>query len=371
MAVPGLSGSNGGVSSNQVELPTSELNYLSLKNKYSIPLDVSYFINNECNLKCKHCYVGYNNIENHLTLAEWEKLFEELIDLGALTFGNVGKEPTLAWDKTIHLLKFLRAKRKQLEKIRFGLVTNGILLDNNKINVLNEIEPDYVDISLDGDRETHDIVRGKGTFDKLIKNLDIISNTKLLDNIFIIFTINKLTINNISNTIKFLDDLGIKNILLSPYITIKKNDPLYISNSEFCNLFRSIKNGSLIDFNKYSNLTIYIKNDFSTTSQLMSDMVSSKIIELDNLLIDDYGVIFNKFRMGSNNLIFSYIPFNNNYKQLLRFSHDGYLSTCLDMFYCNYSERAIGNVRSSSISNLLNNINLKPIGLKEIETTCF
>jgi len=135
---------------------------------------------------------------------------------------------------------------------------------------------------------------------------------------------------------------------------VKEDDHLYLADNCFCDLFNRMIDGSIIDFGKYRNLTIYIKNDYSTTLELMKKMVQLNIIDINRLFIDEYGVIFVKYELPNNNkLIISYIPFDNNYSQMIRISHDGYVSNCLDMFYENYPERAIGNVRENSITEIL------------------
>jgi len=364
MAVPGLSGSAGGISLNHVTINPKDLNIYSIIEKHPYPMDVSYFVNNVCNLKCRHCYVAYNNKSNSLNYTEWMDIFNNFIDMGALTFGNVGKEPTLSWELTKDLLFYFKEKRKIVPKLRYGIVTNGTLLNEIKINDLIECTPDYIDISLDGDEKSHDYIRGDGAFNRLMQNLALISTTKLVEKIFIVFTINKATINSLPKTIDIIYNFGIKKILFSPYITVKDEDDLYLTDNFFCDLFKKMIDGSVIDFVNHKNLTIYIKNDYSTTLELMQKMVQLNIINLNKLFIDEYGVIFVKYELPNNNkLIISYIPFDNNYNQMIRISHDGYLSNCLDMFYNNYPERAIGNIREKGIKEILENANIHSAAL--------
>lgn len=66
----------------------------------------------------------------------------------------------------------MRNKMQPIDKRRteIGVITNGTLI-HNYIDQLQEISPDYFDISIDGLPETHDAIRGKGTFKKLQSNL--------------------------------------------------------------------------------------------------------------------------------------------------------------------------------------------------------
>ena len=172
----GMSGSNGGIRKQESYFRLSMQKVKTRKNILNhIPLEVSYFINNSCNLRCKHCYVGYSEATDSLTTQEWTNLFDEVVSLGARTFGNVGKEPLISLKETKQLLEYFKLKKSSHSDLRFGFVTNGILLDNMKINELDKIMPDYIDISLDGNKEVHNFIRGEGAFEALTTNLQNLS----------------------------------------------------------------------------------------------------------------------------------------------------------------------------------------------------
>ncbi len=233
--------------------------------------------------------------------------------------------------------------------------TNGILLDEYKIAEIEDILPDYIDISLDGNRKSHDWIRGSGNFDKLMQNLSALSKYEILKKVFIGFTLNRINISSISEVIKSIYNLGIRNILISPYVTLNTNDTLYISNEDIIAEIQNLIDGRLVDFRKHEHLNIFIKNDFTATKELMEEMANRNIINKNELLIDDYGVIFNKYSFEKNNIYFNYLPWDTSYIQAIRISHNGFVSNCLDMFYENYPERAIGNVKEKSITEILEN----------------
>jgi len=354
----GFSGSNGGITNNFSNLNIQKLDK-DIYIKKNIPLEVSYFVNNICNLRCKHCYVGYQNNKNLLNFSEWKNLFDSLIEYGAKTFGNVGKEPLLNWNLTKELLQYFKFKRNSDSKIRFGFVTNGLLFNELVIDELNSIQPDYIDISLDGDKTAHDYIRGVGNYDKLISKLKVLSKTKLASEIFISFTLNKLNKDTLPFVIETINKLGINNFLISPYVTLNKNDELYLSDNDIADLVQSLLDNKLIDFYKFRNLNLYIKNDFTTTSPIMSELKKRNIINEDKLLIDNYGVIFNKYHFNTNTIYLNYLPYDNTFTQAIRISHDGYISSCLDMFYEDYPERTIGNIKNQDIKVILSHVKQK------------
>jgi sulfatase maturation enzyme AslB (radical SAM superfamily) len=347
------SGSNGGITANHKRIAASDLHYEIFTQKHPYSMEISYFINNICNLGCRHCYVGYEENKNALSVDEWKSVFDELISIGALTFGNVGKEPVLAWNETRELLLYFKKKRQSIPKLRFGFVTNATLLDRSKIEELERIRPDYIDISLDGTKDAHDYIRGAGNYDRTMKNLKLMSEYEVIEKVFISFTANKFNIATIEELADSLYNMGVKKMLISPYITRDRHNRLYLSNEEIIKWVEELLAGNVINFTKYQGLNIYIKNDYSTTLNLMEKLVNRGIIDKNNLLVDDYGVIFNKYMFNENDLYFNYLPWDDFFVRAIRISHDGYVSNCFDMFFSEYPERAIGNVREKSIREIL------------------
>ncbi len=349
----GLSGSNGGITADQKRIPGSDLQYPIFAQKYPYPMEISYFINNVCNLKCMHCYVAYEENKNALSAEEWKSIFNELISMGALTFGNVGKEPLLAWNGTRDLLLYFREKRQSIPKLRFGFVTNGILLKRSIIEDIESILPDYIDISLDGTETAHDYIRGYGNYKRTVKNLEVMSEYEVFKKVFISFTTNRINISTIPDLVDVLYNMGVKNILISPYVTRDMTDELYLSDHGMLDWIKALMDGDVINFGKYHGLNLYIKNDYTTTMNLMEKLVSKGIIDKDNLFVDDYGVIFNRYSFNGNDVYFNYLPWDDFLVRAIRISHDGYVSNCFDMFFSDYPERAIGNVREKSIMEIL------------------
>ena len=354
----GFSGSNGGITANPKKILLSNLRYDIFTQKYPYPMEVSYFINNICNLRCKHCYVAYEEEKDSLSVEEWKEVFDELISMGALTFGNVGKEPTLTWNETRELLYYFNEKREFIPNLRFGFVTNGVLLDRSRIEDLKKIQPDYIDISLDGTRDVHDYIRGLGSYDSTIRNLDTMSQYSMIRNVFISFTANRINLPVFNSLIENLYNLGIRNILVSPYVTLDKSDELYLPDEKIIGWTEDLLKGSVIDFRKYEALNIYVKNDYTTTLNLMEKLARKGIIDRDNLLVDDYGTIFNRYTLNGNDIYFNYLPWDDYLTRAIRISHDGYVSNCYDMFFAQYPQRAIGNVRKNSITEILEPLRL-------------
>lgn len=379
MAV-GFSGSNGGITSNirkisgqersliktalTQRLITKVCKTLQLKTEeflacFSFPMEVSYFLNNTCNLSCRHCYVGTTEGKNRLTVPEWQDLFGECMALGALTFGNVGKELTLVWRDTLELLQWFKEEKRSSPRLRYGVVTNGILLNDKRVFELADADPTYIDVSFDGSETVHDYIRRKGSYLKTITNLAKFPH-ELKKRVFISFTANALNLSTFPAMVEDLYRIGIHQFLISPYVSTEvgineKWEELVVDDSAIVSFSKALLAGEILDWSKYESLRVYVKCDYTTSRGIMSKLEEAKVIKLDELMVDDYGVIFNQYQFGSNVLYFNHVPSDDSFLRSIRFSHDGYVSNCYDMFFRDevYHQRAIGNVRQESIGDIL------------------
>lgn len=133
-----------------------------------------------CNFKCSYCYENGIDRKKDLDFETIDKMFvwikEFLIqknNISNIHFKIFGGEPLFA-HKTI--LKYLFDKIKNVP-INFtsGIITNGYLLNEEICKELNDINLQYMQITLDGTEQYHNIhktlLNGRGTYDKILKNL--------------------------------------------------------------------------------------------------------------------------------------------------------------------------------------------------------
>lgn len=134
--------------------------------KALIPLRYFLELTYRCNLNCPYCYIGEDRNKNELSTGEWQNVIGQIPFYGIITL--VGGEPLLRNDFN-EILEF--SCKKALKKVH--VVSNGILLDKDKINSFKKHRPVLLSVSLDGYAETHDNNRGKaGIFDKILSNLE-------------------------------------------------------------------------------------------------------------------------------------------------------------------------------------------------------
>ena len=115
-----------------------------------------------CNLTCKHCYSISADIDfkGELSTDEVCTVMDDLKAFGVPVLILSGGEPLLRPDL------FELSRRAKDMGFYVGLSSNGTLIDADNINDIAAVGYDYVGISIDGIKQTHDLFRRKqGAFD--------------------------------------------------------------------------------------------------------------------------------------------------------------------------------------------------------------
>lgn len=136
------------------------------------PFFVGWDVTSSCNLRCLHCNraAGDKSI-NELSLNEVKSVIDQLAEdfepIDHISFG--GGEPLMRKD-IFDILAYGIIKKKL--KIRIN--TNGTLIDNKIAKALADSKVYHVQVSIDGDKKTHDLIRGRGNFDKAIRGVKLL-----------------------------------------------------------------------------------------------------------------------------------------------------------------------------------------------------
>ncbi|MBO6755841.1 MAG: radical SAM protein [Roseibium sp.] len=135
---------------------------------------VQAHLTNRCNLRCPHCYVSSGLAEpNELDKDAWFDVCRFFRGLDApIHFSVSGGEPTL-----VKWLPDLMRYAKMDCGFQTAVLTNGLLLSDEKIKQLAGVVDSFA-VSLDGaSAETHDAMRGRGTFAKTVNALHALLRT--------------------------------------------------------------------------------------------------------------------------------------------------------------------------------------------------
>jgi len=127
-----------------------QLMKLHLHNK-KLPLCLTLSTTYQCNSTCLHCQAENRSPKEELDTKEWLRLLEEFRAAGTIKVGFTGGEPLMRPD-----IKELLASCYNHNFVT-TLVSNGRLVPDylshlEKLNLLY--------LSLDGDQEVHDSIRG-------------------------------------------------------------------------------------------------------------------------------------------------------------------------------------------------------------------
>lgn len=142
------------------------------------PILGTIILTDKCNLHCKHCSV--NNITAVLhPYKQIRREMRQLYDMGVRILFFCGGE-TFLWQDSGRTLRDLVIEAKQMGFLIVNVVTNGTY-------PLDLPEADLILLSLDGDRERHNAVRGD-TFDLIFENI----RQATADNICFYMAINQI-----------------------------------------------------------------------------------------------------------------------------------------------------------------------------------
>lgn len=135
-------------------------------------------LTDKCNLHCKHCSVNNITAVVH-PYTQIKKEMEELYNMGVRILFFCGGE-TFLWRDGEYTLRDLVKEAKEMGFLIVNVVTNGTF-------PLDLPEADLILLSLDGDKNRHNEIRGD-TYDTIMHNIENATS----DNICFYMAINKI-----------------------------------------------------------------------------------------------------------------------------------------------------------------------------------
>ncbi len=136
-------------------------------------------IAHDCNLRCRYCFASTGDFGKGRKLMSFETgkhaidfLLENSGDRTTLEVDFFGGEPLMNFDVVKQVVNYARSCEAEYgKKFRFTITTNGILLDDDKIDFINK-EMSNVVLSIDGRKEINDYMRirpdGSGSYDRIL-----------------------------------------------------------------------------------------------------------------------------------------------------------------------------------------------------------
>lgn len=191
-------------------------------------------IAHDCNLRCKYCFADTGEYMGHRELMSVETgraAVDYLLHYSKgrknLEIDFFGGEPLMNFDTVKEIVKYARSKEKTHDKVfRFTVTTNGLMLDDAKIDFINE-EMSNVVLSIDGRREVNDRVRtrvdGTGSYDSIIPKFQrlVERRTGKYDQYYVRGTFTKYNL-DFAQDVLHLNQLGFDQISVEPVVADPK-----------------------------------------------------------------------------------------------------------------------------------------------------
>ncbi|AOY59231.1 radical SAM protein [Desulfococcus multivorans] len=193
------------------------------KNRIPKVSKVTFLVSDECNLACKGCYHTFYDFKSTQMSSDFagqilEGLFPYLKKnaVSSLVISFLGYEPFLNFEAMKRIYDQVCSMSDRYDiKTSFHIFTNAFSLDESMHAwIERNISKLAVKVSLDGIKEDNDKRRvdfaGKGTYERVVKNLRRILATGVKCSVLIVLS--KLNFSNIEKFVDEMDVLGIRQI---------------------------------------------------------------------------------------------------------------------------------------------------------------
>ena len=197
-------------------------------NEDSVVKAMCLHVAHDCNMICTYCFGEQGSFAGSKCLMNLETgkmaidyLLQNSGSRRNLEIDFFGGEPLMNFDVVKQLVEYGQEEEKKFGKnIRFTITTNGLLLDEEKTEYINQVM-DNVILSIDGRPEVNDNMRktvnGRPTYDLITKNyLDFVAKREGLYYVRGTFTRNNL---DFTKDVEHLIEKGFRNVSVEPVVT--------------------------------------------------------------------------------------------------------------------------------------------------------
>ncbi len=185
-------------------------------------LDV--YLTNACNLHCRYCFNLDREDAPRVPLDDIRTILTTAYQRGHRYVSVTGGEPFLYKDV------FQVLDHAHDAGYWITILTHGGLLDPGRIEALKRYWRLRVRISLDGpDRQTHDLLRGEGTFDHTVGRIRALVRSGI--NVGIGVTVSEHNLPSLDTMLRFCAELGVAFVRCSPVARVKKGRDAHVEAS--------------------------------------------------------------------------------------------------------------------------------------------
>lgn len=142
------------------------------KYQCNIPWTILLDFTTACNLHCEGCWAAEYGHQLNLSFEEIDDIIEQGKEFGTHFYIFTGGEPMVRKDDVFKICE-------KHDDCAFLMFTNGTLIDESVIEELKRLKNLVPAISIEGSEETTDQRRGKGTYQKVIRAMDLLKENHL------------------------------------------------------------------------------------------------------------------------------------------------------------------------------------------------
>ena len=199
-----------------------------------------------CNMQCLHC--GSDCVCDNSTQAAELKVDEIKAELqsiaqvyapNTITFAMIGGEPLLRKDDVCDVGAY--AARLGYH---WGIVTNGMLLDDGTICRLRQSGLQTISVSLDGLEREHDTLRNRpGAYRRVIPAIERLLAERFFQKFDVICCVSKLNIHTLKEFVAQLCLMGVPAVRFVPIFSrgrASQNSKLVLDNDDYVQLLRFV-----------------------------------------------------------------------------------------------------------------------------------
>lgn len=218
-----------------------------------------------CNFNCPYCFESKSNSKT--MSEEVESNIIEFINLHpnikAINLTWYGGEPLLAFSRIESLWRRISKELPSIKVNNHSIVTNGWLIDDSVVRFCKKTNVNFVQITLDGIREHHNITRclkdGSPTFDKIFENIIRLAKDIPSLTLAIRVNVNRNNANDYAILSTLFSAYNLKNIYVYPgFIREDTNDNRSLTYNSIsgkdCHSFLKLVNDSGVKTNFFPSL---------------------------------------------------------------------------------------------------------------------
>lgn len=306
--------------------------------------ELSIETNSACPLSCTYCYWEFRETTKPSKLEDLERFLHEAVNSKVSLLAFVGKEP-LADRRALKLISTLN-QHSDRKQFRIGLVSNGLFVPRY-LDEINELNMDYIDISVDAMSFPNDSLRGSGSSDAAQRALKLLLKNHR-NHLFASSVITKLSVPHITSFYNNLIDNGVRFLHSCPVLNFTSNsaiDDLTLSTEDIAGTITNIL-AEIAGRNREGQVILELPINYTW------QLIAQNVINLNDAVQDKNGTVFVK-PYSDLALFWKLTLLPPDYWRMARITHDGwYLGAVSSAALANYQQQAIGSYATTSFKEL-------------------